>query len=109
MTSVVLDPPRHLWAGSAALLREVDDPESSLWLERRRNAGQQRDWILHLGIHANHQYRIQSGRQLWVFVRTLHRLDVVEPLPADPVGDRLEHLSLDVLGIDSSVGTDPPR
>jgi hypothetical protein len=79
---------RWSWASAAGLV--IHDADSAPRLESRRRIAKKGHTILDLRVHVDHQYRIQGSQRF----------------PGNPATNRLERLTLHILGEHPPVGTD---
>jgi hypothetical protein len=97
------------WPRSASARIEADDAQPPERLEGSRHVPQYRDRIVHLVVHVDDQHGVDARRQPRVVRHAEYRAHVLQPFPLYAAADRLDHLRLNVFGVDQPVRSDTPR
>src|SRR4029079_6271754 len=97
-------------SGGAWLAGVTGDRRGAAWLECRGQVAEQGHRLFELVIRVHDQNRVErSRRQLRIRRGALDRDDVGQRLALHAALDDLDHLRLDVFGVDASVGADATR
>src|SRR5260221_8966130 len=99
-------------SGSAVTWKKIDDTEPPLRLQRPRNILQQAydlrrvSGFVHLVKRVDDDSGVDTGGQPRIGRRAEHRPHVGKILALNALADRLEHLALNVLGVNDAVRPD---
>ena len=101
----------HRRSRAAAVLLEIDDADAAVRLERLGEVAQQRDRLLDLVIRVDDQHGVErlAGSFGSVGVPSTVFTRFCRPSRSHAALDRLDHLRLDVFGVDLAVRTDAAR